>query len=528
MSKNSCDIGQSIENPLVCFPRKDIDEIQQLGRELLKYETIEDIAQQALIYVYQKLAPQVCSIFLIGKSEQIERFAIMGEDINGKKIDDSWLKEDDYYIIDSENRSNFSATAASPKNKTSYGEPYLDNNLDQKQLKNGQAYIDKLGCLKCGISVPLDSKSRTIGTIEALNKRENPETGIFTEEELEWLNLVGMRVSEAINRVRVHKEREMYTNLIGELTDPSLAKAKEQVYEEATKILIDRFMPYNVCILRLLNGENLDVAQIAHTSDVKMPSYQKLNRQLNDGSLSSFVAQRNQEITSKNLIEERYDLAKQYNLKDWKDFQPKSWSEQRSWINEENCLKSFTCFPLSASGKVIGTLSLFTGYEHHFSANDIKLLQTISRLLAIYTVKVINQNLSATNHRNSEEDNYKRLIQEAKNAAEYSYSPYSRFPVGAAVMTGDGSIYTGTNIENISFSMTLCAERLAIFKAVSSGKPDIKAIAVYSSQGVMPCGACRQVLLEFAPNCKVIIFNGKKYKANTLSDLLPEPFDSFY
>lgn len=121
-----------------------------------------------------------------------------------------------------------------------------------------------------------------------------------------------------------------------------------------------------------------------------------------------------------------------------------------------------------------------------------------------------------------------QLVQAAKKAAENSYSPYSNFPVGAAVITEDGEIFTGTNIENISFGLTICAERVAVFNAVTCGKRDIKAVAVYTSkdQLITPCGACRQVLFEFAPNCKVIFANQTRQKVNILSDLLPEAFET--
>ena len=103
------------------------------------------------------------------------------------------------------------------------------------------------------------------------------------------------------------------------------------------------------------------------------------------------------------------------------------------------------------------------------------------------------------------------LIQMAKNAREYSYSPYSDFPVGAALLCEDGTIYTGTNIENASYGLSNCAERTAVFKAVSEGKGEFKAIAVVADteRPVPPCGACRQVIQEFGEDVEVIIANLK-------------------
>lgn len=93
-----------------------------------------------------------------------------------------------------------------------------------------------------------------------------------------------------------------------------------------------------------------------------------------------------------------------------------------------------------------------------------------------------------------------KMFRKAKKAQKNAYVPYSEFPLGAAVLTEDGSIYTGANIENASFSLTNCAERSAIFTAISQGKKKIEALLIVSStkKPVSPCGACRQVIQEFA------------------------------
>ena len=120
------------------------------------------------------------------------------------------------------------------------------------------------------------------------------------------------------------------------------------------------------------------------------------------------------------------------------------------------------------------------------------------------------------------------LIDMAKKAAESSYSPYSCFRVGAAVLCRDGSMYPGTNVENRSYGLTICAERSAAASAVSQGHREFTAVAVYSPDAeypIPPCGACRQVLSEFSVSgCIVIMANPEKIMEKQLSDLLP--FDS--
>jgi cytidine deaminase len=98
------------------------------------------------------------------------------------------------------------------------------------------------------------------------------------------------------------------------------------------------------------------------------------------------------------------------------------------------------------------------------------------------------------------------LIQKAVEASKESYNPYSKYRVGAALLTKDEKIISGTNIENSSYGLIMCAERVAIFKAVSEGYKDFKAIAVYTKDGGFPCGACLQVMAEFfKPNTEIIL-----------------------
>jgi cytidine deaminase len=125
----------------------------------------------------------------------------------------------------------------------------------------------------------------------------------------------------------------------------------------------------------------------------------------------------------------------------------------------------------------------------------------------------------------------KELINKALEAMNMSYSPYSDFKVGAALLCDDGAVYTGCNIENSAFSPTCCAERVAIFKAISEGNNKFSAIAVVGGkQGRIegfcsPCGVCRQVMAEFCgKDFTIYMFDGKDKKAYSLEELLPESF----
>lgn len=134
-------------------------------------------------------------------------------------------------------------------------------------------------------------------------------------------------------------------------------------------------------------------------------------------------------------------------------------------------------------------------------------------------------------------DEQQRLLDAAQDARERSYSPYSKFKVGAAVLTDDGRIFQGTNIENASYGLTVCAERNALFAAVGAGKRKLRALALITQKlpGAAfnsPCGACRQVMSEFlSPDIPVFIavLDGAKRTVyrKALRDLMPFPFDKF-
>ncbi|MDR3576633.1 MAG: cytidine deaminase [Anaerolineaceae bacterium] len=119
-----------------------------------------------------------------------------------------------------------------------------------------------------------------------------------------------------------------------------------------------------------------------------------------------------------------------------------------------------------------------------------------------------------------------QLIQTALQARHWAYAPYSNYAVGAALLTTSGKIYDGVNVENAAYPTTICAERVAVFKAVSEGERQFAAIAVVTSNGGAPCGSCRQVLSEFGKDTIVLIADekGNLRHETTVSELLPDAF----
>ncbi len=154
------------------------------------------------------------------------------------------------------------------------------------------------------------------------------------------------------------------------------------------------------------------------------------------------------------------------------------------------------------------------GYDHIDPADKEKMRNMEEKILS--AVSVPRDTASA-----ADDEQLLRLAREAMNR---SYSPYSSFPVGAALHCTDGRIYQGCNIENASFGLTNCAERTAVFKAVSEGAKSFDVIAIAAKKKAWPCGACRQVLNEFAPDIRILITWDDHVEEKTLRELLPESF----
>ena len=126
---------------------------------------------------------------------------------------------------------------------------------------------------------------------------------------------------------------------------------------------------------------------------------------------------------------------------------------------------------------------------------------------------------------------YQLLVEKAKEAKKFAYTPYSNFKVGAALLTKSGKIYTGCNVESVSYTPTICAERTAIVKAVSGGEKEFEAIAIISdlAKVVHPCGVCRQLMCEFFKPETLVICSDKNGKFDVLKfgELMPFPFSEF-
>ena len=127
------------------------------------------------------------------------------------------------------------------------------------------------------------------------------------------------------------------------------------------------------------------------------------------------------------------------------------------------------------------------------------------------------------------EESLQLLLETAKNARLQSIAPFSNFLVGAAIKTGEGKVYTGCNVESASYGLTVCAERVAIWKALSEGERDFSELAVVADTGSLtpPCGTCRQIIWEFAKNATIVLGNLRgETQIVSIKELLPRAFDA--
>lgn len=352
-----------------------VNELREFGNRLLGCETLErvvDVTYQKIEYV---LRPQVISLYLFSKDGTLKRFRLKGLNLDGKEIQEDWLKDEQYLPGES-----FSGRAAAPQASSSvspYGRTYYDNKLESKanSFSNGSAYKKKLGSLKCGVSVPLNGTHRTFGTLEVLNKATSlflntTDVDIldrYESSEICWLTILGGHLSAAISRIRRKGEDRIYTNVSRKLADPDNRKIpSEKVYKSITDQFTGELTPYKVCILRECHGQKLFVIERSCTLDVSFEG-KGFEPRDTEGCLVGEVYRNRQHIIIGDIDKEAHRF------------------NSYSWINKQN-LKSFIGFPLAIQGEVVGTISLFAGYVHQFTKNDIEFLENISYLLAAYIV----------------------------------------------------------------------------------------------------------------------------------------------
>ena len=394
----------------------ELEDLRAIGNSLFHCQTVEKIFEVATKEIQYKLNPQAIALFSISKENFLQRKLISGVDSKGRQIETTWFSDEKYKLGES-----FSGKAAISAADNPYGKTNFSNNLDQdiNKLSNSDAYINKLGFLKCGISVPLNGVQKTFGTLEVINrvdsKTKKPSKDLtFSKEDVYWLTIMGGHVANAISRLRRQWEAKIVSDISFRLADPKNERISlHSAYKLIADNLVHNFMPYKVCILRLtFDDYGLPVVATSKTEDI------------------NWAERDDQPIygQGKAIVTKVFKSGKYQVVKDIKeridDFINIKWIQSQS-------LKSYICFPLLMKGKVIGTISLFTGHIHEFTKSDISFLENISFLLAAF--KIIdeqakeeefkiknpvssvsnqkNQNDRKNNHRNDYEETVIKCLQ---------------------------------------------------------------------------------------------------------------------
>jgi signal transduction histidine kinase len=351
--------------------RDQLHNLNEVSRNLLRCQTVEEIIEKALAEVRRRLNTQVASIFLLSKDGVIKRVGIDGVDKDNHPIDKNWFRDEQYQPEESFSGKAIPAFEA----EYGYGEPQYSNDLlaDYPSMINENPYLQKLGQLKCGISVPLNGPNTTFGTIEVLNKSAEANQDKFSLEDVYWLTQIGTIVANFIvenrrkERFRIYKKLlEYLVTLENDYRNFKLSEVCQFVVEKVTT----DFTPYKVCIIRIPDeGDGLNIMGKSCDGDEDFLEGRK------DGSIKS----------GSQIVGEVYKSKQPKILPDIGEeihkFNNKEWIENKK-------LKSFACLPLLIQNECVGTISVYTQYHYKFYNNYWVFLDTIALYIAAIITRV--------------------------------------------------------------------------------------------------------------------------------------------
>ncbi|MEH2329813.1 GAF domain-containing protein [Nostoc sp.] len=345
-----------------------LKDLQKVRNSLKHLNNKDEVIKEALRLVRERLNSQTASIFLFSKDGRLHRQKIVGVDTNGHEIDDTWFEDENYLPGES-----FTGKAALPE-EDDFGRPQSANNLNEKPLetKSKEKYSEKLGGIYAAIAVPLDGQHKTYGVLEVINKfdplkrRIIPNYG-FSQEEIHWLSAIGSSVASALSNLRKKRQAKLIADLsdslVGSPNNPSDIK---DAYENVVKRLISDDTVFEVCILRVKKDNGyLEVEYEDEVDRVNKDKRLKEPRSNKDGLVGNAIRIKDA-VTITGINEQ--------NIKQFKN---------QDWI-ALNQFKSFGCFPLIYKEEVVGTLSLYTGFEYDFHLGCREFLKSVASLVAAF------------------------------------------------------------------------------------------------------------------------------------------------
>ncbi|NEO57294.1 MAG: GAF domain-containing protein [Okeania sp. SIO3B5] len=357
--------------------REQLRNLNEMSQTLMKCESVADAVQKALVEVRRKLGAQVASIFLFSQEGVIRRVGINGVDAQGEPIGNDWLSDEHYKPGDS-----FSGKAVpSTGLESAFGEPHYSNNIlkEYRDMRYGAFYENKLGNLRCGISVPLNSLNRTFGILEVLNSKA-PDS--FSNDDIYWLMLIGANLTNYISTFRRREKQKLVNHIIENFISLAVIDKNfdlKEVYQFMADALVGNLpqfpdiMTFQACIIRISESEDLEIKAKSHTNKISWSG--RKNESIRAGSqIVGKVYQTNKPCF---IVDIDSEIDK-FNNKDW--------------IRDNN-LKSFSCLPLAIEHKCLGTISVYTKYPYYFFDSNKAFLESIAFLTAaiIERVRIFNE-----------------------------------------------------------------------------------------------------------------------------------------
>ena len=381
---------------LSASPLDELKSLNQARTSLMACNSVDDVIQRALELIRDKLNSQVASIFLFTKNGVIKRRGINGIDKDGNSIENTWFPDEEYAP-----GASFSGRAIPTfEEELGFGEPQWSNDLYHDFTLDEETkipYLNKLGNLNGAISVPLNGRYRTFGTIEVLNKLDDKK---FTYDDVYWLSHIATIVANFVSDTRKKKEVDFFTEITQKLIlveETNHDLYLQAIYNLVVEKVTEYYTPYKACILRVLNKDKSSkIESKSGTSDVYWSNIE-MNVEKPYSGIAKEVLQ-----TKKPIFITDIDLNKNRFC-------------NRKFIND-NCFKSYACIPLLIKRELFGTISVFIGYSHKFSTNHENFLINVGYLTAatIARVRLIRDLKQVSQERDEAKDNIISAIRFAR------------------------------------------------------------------------------------------------------------------
>ncbi len=335
------------------------------------HESKREVIQHALEIVNNKLCSQASSIFLYSKNGVLERAGIFGIDKDGKQIHQDWFLHETYRAGEG-----LPGRAAQPKDDF-YGEiqSYLHLSKEDLTEESAREYKNKLGELRCAISIPLNGRNKTYGVLQVVNKIDSekqlfPSDALFSKEDFVWLSFLAASVASALSNFRTAIQGKILQYLGRLLIKPS----HRNVYQEVISLLVNNpETSFKAGILRVLDDDSNLLKMKGKASVDGIDELRKDRDVVVGQGLAGVVAESQSRLILQGINGDK-EIVK---------------FENQEWIRNNN-FEAFGCFPICIKGEILGTLSLYTGYNYDFYPGSINFVQSVVDLLAsfIYELKL--------------------------------------------------------------------------------------------------------------------------------------------